>query len=152
MVKTALLQATGKDSPYVLVLPPPVVANRAPRSSDIMPVGQLFVDNSVTPNDIYTSLGNGTFASGGNNLATVTAGTGITATTGDIVATAGDISTGAGSITSATTLTATLGAITATNGNLVLGTAGNKIASTSVGTIDVVIFPPSTHWEASAIL
>ena len=71
MVKTALLQATGKDSPYVLVLPPPVVANRAPRSSDIMPVGQLFVDNSITPNAIYTSLGNGTFESGGNNPATL---------------------------------------------------------------------------------
>lgn len=39
-----------------------------------------------------------------------------------------------GSLTAATTITATSGAITATNGNLVLGTAGNKILSTSVGT------------------
>lgn len=37
-----------------------------------------------------------------------------------------------GSVTAGTTLTATSGAITATNGNLVLGTAGNKIISTSV--------------------
>lgn len=65
---------------------------------------------------------------------TITAGTGITSTTGDIVATAGNISTTAGSITSATTLTATLGNIQATNGNLVLNTEGNKIVSTSVGT------------------
>lgn len=40
----------------------------------------------------------------------------------------------AGSVTAATTITATSGAITATNGNLVFGTAGNKIVSTSVGT------------------
>lgn len=37
------------------------------------------------------------------------------------------------SITAGTTLTATLGNITATNGNLVLNTAGNKLVSTSVG-------------------
>lgn len=37
-----------------------------------------------------------------------------------------------GSFTASTTLTATSGAITATNGNLVLNTAGNKIVSTSV--------------------
>jgi collagen type VII alpha len=39
-----------------------------------------------------------------------------------------------GSLTAGTTLTATLGNITATNGNLVLGTAGNKQVYTSVGT------------------
>lgn len=55
----------------------------------------------------------------------ITAGTGITSTTGNIVATAGAVNAG-------TSMTATLGAITATNGNLVLGTAGNKIVSTSV--------------------
>lgn len=38
-----------------------------------------------------------------------------------------------GSLTAGTSITATLGNITATNGNLVLGTAGNKISSTSVG-------------------
>lgn len=36
-----------------------------------------------------------------------------------------------GSVTAATTLTATSGAITATNGNLVLGTAGNKLSITT---------------------
>lgn len=39
------------------------------------------------------------------------------------------------SITAGTSLTATLGNITATNGNHVFGTAGNKIVSTSVGTV-----------------
>ena len=88
----------------------------------------------------------------------VTAGNGITATLGDIVASAGNISATLGSLSGATTvtagtgitsttgnivatagavnagtsMTATLGNITATNGNLVLGTAGNKIVSTSV--------------------
>lgn len=38
------------------------------------------------------------------------------------------------SFSAGTTITATSGAITATNGNLVLGTAGNKILSTSVAT------------------
>lgn len=57
----------------------------------------------------------------------LTGGTGVTATTGNIVATAGAVNAG-------TSMTATLGAITATNGNLVLGTAGNKILSTSVAT------------------
>lgn len=36
-----------------------------------------------------------------------------------------------GSVTAGTTLTATSGAITATNGNLVLGTAGNKLSITT---------------------
>jgi len=39
-----------------------------------------------------------------------------------------------GSVTAGTSITSTLGNITATNGNVVLGTAGNKIVSTSVGT------------------
>jgi len=78
---------------------------------------------------------------------TITAGTGITATTGNIVATAGNITTTAGSIsahttvTAGTSITATLGDITATNGNLVLNHTGNKLvihastaASDSIGT------------------
>ncbi len=72
MVKTALLQATGKSSPIVEILPIPILAERAPRTSDIMPAGQLFIDTSVTPNAVYTSLGNGTFALGGNQAATTT--------------------------------------------------------------------------------
>lgn len=71
---------------------------------------------------------------------TVTAGTGITSTTGNIVATAGAVNAG-------TSMTATLGAITATNGNLVMGTAGNKIivptgANASAGTSGVMSGTP----------
>jgi hypothetical protein len=39
-----------------------------------------------------------------------------------------------GSVTAGTTITATSGAITATNGNIVRGTAGNKDVYSSVGT------------------
>lgn len=61
---------------------------------------------------------------------TITAGTGITSTAGNIVATAGNISTTAGSITSHTTLTAGTG-ITSTTGNIT-ATAGNVVAGSAV--------------------
>ena len=63
---------------------------------------------------------------------TLTGGTGITATTGNIVATAGNITTTAGSITSATTLTAGTG-ITSTTGNLTIsGTASGLVTTPTV--------------------
>lgn len=71
---------------------------------------------------------------------TMTSGTGITSTTGNIVASAGNITATLGSVaagttvTAGTSITATLGNITATNGNLVLTAAGNKMIRTSVGT------------------
>jgi len=71
---------------------------------------------------------------------TMVAGTGFTATTGNIVASAGNISATLGSITAGTTVTgttglvATSGNITATNGNVVLTAAGNKINRGSVAT------------------
>ncbi|MCL5071997.1 MAG: hypothetical protein M1308_14060, partial [Actinobacteria bacterium] len=68
-----------------------------------------------------------TFAGAINGATTVTAGTGITATTGDIVASAGNISTSIGSITSAASLTATSGNITATSGNLIISNPANGI-------------------------
>lgn len=146
MVKSALLQATGKNSPIVTVLPPPVVANRAPRSSDIMPAGQLFIDSSTVPDTVYTSLGNGTFAAGGTGLSITGTANQITANT---VGTAATLTLPAtlvapGSIAATTSITATLGNITATNGNLSLGTAGNKIniatgANASAGTSDAMI-------------
>lgn len=57
---------------------------------------------------------------------TITAGTGITSTTGNIVATAGQVNAGT-TMTAGTGITANTGNITATNGNLVLGSAGNKL-------------------------
>lgn len=136
MVKSALLQVTGKNSPIVTVLPPPVVANRAPRSSDIMPAGQLFIDSSTVPDTVYTSLGNGTFAAGGTGLSITGTANQITANTVGIAATLTLPATlvAPGSIAATTSITATLGNITATNGNIVRNTAGNKDVYTSVAT------------------
>lgn len=69
---------------------------------------------------------------------TLTAATGLTATTGNITASAGSVSANT-TVTAGTGITATTGAITASNGNLVLGSAGNKIsvatgANASAGT------------------
>ena len=74
------------------------------------------------------------------SITTITSGTGITSTLGNIVASAGNISATIGSVsagtsvTAGTTVTATLGNITATNGNFVKGTAGNKDVYTSLAT------------------
>lgn len=70
MVNTKIQQALGRNAPYVDILPVPVSAERAPASSDNLPAGALWVDQSVTPNIVYTSLGNGDFATGGNEIAT----------------------------------------------------------------------------------
>lgn len=64
---------------------------------------------------------------------TLTSTAGITASTGNIVATAGQVNAGT-SMTAGTSITSTLGNITATNGNIVRGTAGNKDVYTSVAT------------------
>lgn len=72
MVKNNILQCIGRSQPEVSVLPLPVRANRAPNSSDVMPQGALFIDDSVKPPAVYVSLGNGLFSSGGNALASTT--------------------------------------------------------------------------------
>jgi hypothetical protein len=81
--------------------------------------------------DITAATGNIVATLGQVNAGTtMTAGTGITATTGDITATAGDIVATAGAVDAGTTvtagtgITATTGNITATAGNVVI-TAGN---------------------------
>lgn len=87
----------------------------------------LEATTDITAGDNITATAGDIEATAGALIAgtTITAGTGITATTGNILATAG-------AITAGTTLTATLGDITATNGNIVRGTAGNKDVYSSV--------------------
>lgn len=97
-----------------------------PTVATIDPVSGAFSGGTYNPTTIVTT---GSITSG----TTLTAGTGIVSTTGNIVASAGNVSATLGSVTAGTTLTATLGNITATNGNLVLTTAGNKMIRTSVG-------------------
>jgi len=129
MVKSALLQATGKDSPYVLVLPPPVKANRAPRPSDIMPLGQFFVDDSVSPYNIWISLGNGTFEEIGNSSSSVLS---ITGTANQILATPAT-----GSVV--LSLIGPFSPSTFTAHSVLLGEGTSAIGMTAVGTTGQVL-------------
>ena len=76
-----------------------------------------------------------TFIAPGSIAATtsVTAGNGITATTGNIVASAGNVSA-SGTVTGGTGVIATTGNITATAGNFVSSTAGDGIVLNSGAT------------------
>lgn len=87
----------------------------------ITSVGAMFAGTSFTAQNGITATTGNIAALAGNVSAsgTVTGGTGVTATTGNIQATAGGLTAGAGDIT-------------ATNGNLVLTAAGNKMVRTSV--------------------
>jgi hypothetical protein len=88
--------------------------------------------------NIGNATGNTAITGSLTTTTTLVGGTGITATTGNIVASTGNITSTLGSVSAATTvtagtsITATLGNITATNGNIVRGTAGNKDVYTSV--------------------
>jgi hypothetical protein len=58
------------------LFPNPIIAQRAPTSSDIdYPLGQEWINTAVTPATVYTFVdsANGTWDSGGNALATTTA-------------------------------------------------------------------------------
>lgn len=83
--------------------------------------------NAVTQHGVLI----GGAANAASSLAVAATGTLLAGSTGADPAFTGSPSV-SGSLTAATTITATSGAITATNGNLVFGTAGNKIISTSV--------------------
>ena len=140
--------AYSLSQPTTNMAPFPIVAKRAPLSSDVgYALGQLWIYNSTayvlvavvsklaTWNLLESSGGAGVFTTVVAS-STITAGTGITSTTGNIVATAGAVTAGTSmsattTITAGTGITATTGNITATNGNVVLGTAGNKLSITT---------------------
>src|SRR6185437_2667646 len=86
----------------------------------IIAPGSLTTTTTLTGGTGITATTGNITASAGNVSASgsVTGGTGVTATTGNVTATAGAVNAG-------TSMTATLGNITATNGNLVLNGAGN---------------------------
>lgn len=134
-----------------------VAANIGNATGTIGFFGATAVAKPASTDDLRTALINlGLYTTGGASplnlnggaltaatvsaTATVTAGTGITATTGDITASAGNLVATLGSVSAATTvtagtsITATLGNITATNGNFVKNTAGNKDVYTSLAT------------------
>src|SRR5688572_30096469 len=69
----ALGRAYGIGGGTLAVFPPPVLAQRAPASSDTQyPEGQVWIDNSVSPNVIYLNSGSGDWDTGGNAVATTT--------------------------------------------------------------------------------
>jgi hypothetical protein len=91
----------------------------------------VLTGNGTSAITAHTVTNHGVLLGGASNavssLAVAATGTLLAGSTGaDPAFTASPSVTG--SITAGTTLTATSGAITATNGNLVLGTAGNKIS------------------------
>ncbi|MCK5019454.1 MAG: hypothetical protein KAS32_20515, partial [Candidatus Peribacteraceae bacterium] len=70
MVTRKIQQAVGRNAPFVEVLPPPIEAQRAPTTTDIIAVGQLWRDGSVTPNIMYTHLGSGVYVTSNLTLST----------------------------------------------------------------------------------
>lgn len=72
---TRIQQALGLGGPFINVFPPPIIAQRAPATSDrSYPLGQIWIDNSVSPAVSYEFLdsANGTWETGGNSEATTT--------------------------------------------------------------------------------
>lgn len=84
---------------------------------------------------IGNATGNTAVTGALSTTTTVTAGTGVTATTGNIVASAGNITSTVGSVSAATTVTAGTG-ITATTGNIVASTGNitSTLGSVNAGT------------------
>ncbi len=141
----------------VSVPPAPIRGSGAPPANFKGQLGQMYLDTSVSPADIYFYNGL-TWQISTAELDTLTTddATVVVPVSGNInllggsninTTGSGDDATinldnspsVSGSLTAGTTITATLGNITATNGNLALSTAGNKIiiatgANASVGT------------------
>jgi hypothetical protein len=71
---TKLLQALGRNAPYVSVLPAPIIAQRAPATTDTdYAKGQPWIDESVSPPVMYAHNGGGVWTA--NNLTLSTDGT-----------------------------------------------------------------------------
>lgn len=65
-----LSQAVGRSQPFVTILPPPIISERAPASSDTnYPKGMEWLDESVSPPVMYQHTGGGVW----NALANTTA-------------------------------------------------------------------------------
>lgn len=74
MVSRVMRKAYGLGGGTIDVLPAPILAERAPTTSDTNnPVGQLWFDQSVSPSVLYVHDGGGTWETGGNAEATTSA-------------------------------------------------------------------------------
>ena len=154
MVKHIQTQAEslyGLPQPTVNQFPTPIVARRAPTTSDTGYIlGQVWVDKLAGTASVLVSNAGGvaTWLSIGGTFnpafATVTSAGNIISTAGNITATAGNIVSTLGNITATQgNITATLGNLTVTNGNVTIGTAGNLLrvksgANGIVGTTTLV--------------
>ena len=66
-----VLQAVGRSAPYVDVLPTPIIAQRAPTTSDTdYAKGQAWIDESVSPAILYFHIGGGDWNSNELTLST----------------------------------------------------------------------------------
>lgn len=135
---TANNVAYGLSQPFINTPSLPIVLDRAPTTSDKAQIGSqwifgnaYYVLTSITNNAANWQLLESSGGSGNFNAVTatttVTAGTGITSTTGNITATAGEVVAGT-TVTAGTGITATSGNITAATGNVVV-TEGDIVAS-----------------------
>lgn len=142
--------AYSLNQPLSTIFPLPIVSKRSPNMNDRAQIGQLWVNvltnaafvlTSITnANSIWSDVtgGSGSFTnlvvSGSATIGTtLTVGTGITLTTGNITASSGNISA-SGSVTGGTGVTATTGNIVASSGNMSASgtiTAGTGITSTT---------------------
>jgi hypothetical protein len=63
---TRIVQAIGRSQPYVKVLPLPRTSNRRPSATDVdFPQGQLWIDESTSPPQVYTHTGGGVWVQSG---------------------------------------------------------------------------------------
>ena len=64
-------QALGRSAPYVNVQSPPIIAQRAPATTDVnYPKGASWIDESVSPSIMYFHLGGGDWNSNELTLST----------------------------------------------------------------------------------
>ena len=126
--------AYGIGNPLSQLVPEPIIANRAPTTSDKAELGSTWVYKATNQSWVLASIvaNSATWTPLTVNAgATITTGN-LTVVAGNIIATAGDITATAGDITAtAGDIVATAGAITATAGDIT-ATAGALVAGTTV--------------------
>lgn len=141
------------------VPPAPIRGQGAPPANFKGQLGQMYIDQSASPADIYfyngttwqittseldtlttddatvvTPVSGNINLVGGTNINTTGAGASATINLDSSPSVSGSITAGTGLVATTGGVTATAGNITATNGNIVRGTAGNKDVYSSVGT------------------
>ena len=129
MADVRTLSAYGLDQALIGVIPSPIVSKRNPKSTDIAPLGQMWINKSANTVYFLSSIVNkvATWATQASTVGALNVGGVITAGTGLVVtaggATIGGNSAVTGSISATTTITAGTGLVATTGG--VTATAGD---------------------------